>query len=175
MVERLFAGVTEGRMADVVDQGERLGQIRIQAQGRGHGARDLRHFKRVREAAAEVVSGGIAGQAGEDLRFAGQAAKGARVQNARAVPGKWSAVGMRRLGVRAKAKFTVPADGNFRRELSRRTGFQVHDVLWQIAGCRDLLRLGRADGAFLFCEFDAGAFQLFLHLGHVTGLHVGGR
>jgi hypothetical protein len=32
-VESLFAGVAEGRMADVVDQRQGLGQFRIQAQG----------------------------------------------------------------------------------------------------------------------------------------------
>ena len=32
-VESLFAGVAEGRMADVVDQRQGLGQLRIEAQG----------------------------------------------------------------------------------------------------------------------------------------------
>ena len=42
--------------------------------------------------------GGSAGQTGKNLGFAGEAAKGARVQNARAVAGKRCAIGMRRLG-----------------------------------------------------------------------------
>ncbi len=42
-------------MADVVRQRQRLSQFRIQAEGRGQGARDLRDFKRVGQAAAEVV------------------------------------------------------------------------------------------------------------------------
>ena len=44
-----------------------------------------------------MVAGRIAGQAGEDLGFARQAAKGARMQDAGAVAGKGSAIGMGRL------------------------------------------------------------------------------
>src|SRR5579863_5408899 len=40
-VERLFAGVAEGRMAEVVDQGERFGEIYIEGEGAGDGAGDL--------------------------------------------------------------------------------------------------------------------------------------
>ncbi len=117
VVERLFAGMTERGMAYVVDQGERLGQIGVQAQGRGHGPRDLRHFKRVRQAAAEVVSGVIAGKAGEHLRLAGQATKSARVQNARAVPGKWCTVSMRPLGMHSMRELAIQiaAHGDARR------------------------------------------------------------
>jgi hypothetical protein len=97
LVEGLFAGVAKGRMADVVRQRQRLGQLRIQPQ-RAASVRDLGHFQGVGQAAAEVVRRGVAGQAREDLRLAGQAAKGARVQNAGAVAGKGRAVGVRRLG-----------------------------------------------------------------------------
>jgi hypothetical protein len=48
-----------------------------------------------------VVRRGISGQAGEDLGLAGQAAKGARVQDAGGIAGKRSAIGMGRFGVRA--------------------------------------------------------------------------
>ena len=101
-------------MADVVGQCERLGQFGIQPQRLGHGAGDLGHFQSVREAAAEVVRRGVGGQAGEDLGLAGQAAKGARVQNAGRVAGKRRAVGMRRLEARAAHQLAVPvrADGN---------------------------------------------------------------
>ena len=98
MVESLFAGVAEGRVADVVGQRQRLGQFRVQSQGGGQGAGDLGHFQGVGEAAAEVVAGRIAGQAGKDLGLAGQAAKGARVQDAGGVAGKGGAIGVRRLG-----------------------------------------------------------------------------
>ncbi len=92
-VERLFAGMAKGRMPDVVRQRQRLGQLRIQSQRLGHGARNLRHFKGVREAAAKVVGKSLGGQAGKNLRLAGQAAKGARMQNPRGVARKRSAVG----------------------------------------------------------------------------------
>ena len=57
LVEGFFAGVAEGRMADVVDQGESLGELGIEAEGGGQGAGDLGDFKGVGEAAAEVVAG----------------------------------------------------------------------------------------------------------------------
>src|SRR6266478_6470216 len=60
-----FAGVTEGRMADVVDESEGFGKLGVQAQRGSDGARDLRDFERVRQAVAEMV--GIA--RGEDLRL----------------------------------------------------------------------------------------------------------
>ena len=107
-VEGLFAGVAEGRMADVVDQGEGLGQLGIEAEGAGQGAGDLRDFKGVGEAAAEVVSGRVAGQAGKDLGLAGEAAEGAGVQDAGGVAGKGSAVGVGRLGWARRAR-ALPA------------------------------------------------------------------
>ena len=38
-------------------QHQRFGEAGIQIEGSGHGARDLRHFQRVREAGAEVIAG----------------------------------------------------------------------------------------------------------------------
>ena len=49
-------------MADVVGQRQGLGQFRIEAQVCGEGAGDLRDFKRVGEAAAEVVGGSVSGR-----------------------------------------------------------------------------------------------------------------
>ena len=117
-VERLFAGVAEGRMADVVDQRQGLGQFRVEAQRAGQGAGDLGDFKSVSEAAAEVVSGRVAGQTGKDLGLAGEAAEGARVKDAGGVAGKGRAVGMGRLGVGAagEAAVRVAADGYARRQ-----------------------------------------------------------
>ena len=110
--EGFFAGVAEGRVADVVDQGQCLGQLGVQPQGHGQGARDLGDLQGVGEAAAEVVRQGVRGQAGEDLGLAGQAAKGARVQNARGVAGESSAVGMRGLEVRAAGQIAVCVSAN---------------------------------------------------------------
>ena len=111
-VKSLFAGVAKGRMADVVGKGQRLGQILVQPEGAGESAGDLGDFQCMGQAASEVVRQGIAGQPCEDLRLAGQPSEGAGVQNARAVAGKGSAVGMGRLGVGATSQFVVCGDGN---------------------------------------------------------------
>ena len=42
VVEGALAGVAEGRVADVVDQRERLGEVLVEAERGGDGARDLR-------------------------------------------------------------------------------------------------------------------------------------
>ena len=127
VVEGLLAGVAKGRMANVVDQCEGLGQLGVEAQGGGQGAGDLGDLEGVGEAAAEVVGGGFCGQAGEDLGLAGEAAKGLGVQNPGGVAGEGSAVGMRGFGVGAAGEFGVlaAADGNPRREFGRRAGLRV--------------------------------------------------
>jgi hypothetical protein len=60
-------------MPDIVRQSQRLGQILIQAQRPTGGPRDLRHFHRMRQAAAEMVRPTIR----KDLRLASQPSKGA--------------------------------------------------------------------------------------------------
>ncbi len=99
-VERLFSGVPERWMADVVDQRQRFDQIDVEPELRGDGARDLRNFDGMRQAVAEMV--GIA--AGEDLRLSFETAKSARVDNAVAIALKIVAVRMRRLGMAASAR-----------------------------------------------------------------------
>jgi hypothetical protein len=85
----------------------------------------------VGEAAAEVIAGRVAGTAGEDLGFAGQAAEGARMQNAGGIAGEGSAVGMGRLSMSALREFAVlvAADGNSGRQrvggFSRRVSHSI--------------------------------------------------
>jgi len=55
-VQRLLAGVPERRVAQIVAQRHRLGQVLVQAQGPGHAAGDARHLQRMREPGAEVVA-----------------------------------------------------------------------------------------------------------------------
>src|SRR6267142_1028922 len=55
LVELSLAGMAERRMADVVNESESFGELVVQAQRGGNGARDLRNFKRVRQPVAEVV------------------------------------------------------------------------------------------------------------------------
>ena len=78
-------------------QGKSLGKLLIQSQGAGEGAGDLRHLQRMGKTAAKMVTWRIVGQAGEDLGFAGETAKSACVQDARGIPRKRCAIGMRRL------------------------------------------------------------------------------
>ncbi len=98
-VESFFSGMAEGRMADVVNQGERFGQVDVQAECCGDGAGDLRDFERVGQTVAEVV--GVA--AGEDLGFGFETAEGAGMDDAVAVALEVVAVGMLRLGETASA------------------------------------------------------------------------
>ena len=87
-----------------------------------HSARDLCYFKGMCQAAAEVVGKAFRGQAGKDLRLAGQAAKGARVQHSGGVPRKWGAISVRRLGMHSFRQLTdyVSRNGNSRRQRSCR-------------------------------------------------------
>ena len=92
-VEAPFPGMPKRRMPDVVDQRQRLGQIRVEVQRSGHGARHLRHFDRVRQPVAEMI--GIA--RGEDLRLRFEAPERPRMNHAIAVPRIVVAVTMPRL------------------------------------------------------------------------------
>ena len=94
LVELAFAGVTEGGMANIVNERESFGEIRIQAEGIGDSAGDLRNLERVGEAIAKVV-----GEArGEDLRFRLKAPERTGVDNAIAVACVFAAVRMRWFG-----------------------------------------------------------------------------
>ena len=81
MVKGALAGVTEGRVSDVVDQGEGFCQVLVEVKGRGYGTGDLGDFDGVGEAGAEVVGG----SGGEDLCLAGEAAEGSGLDDAFAV------------------------------------------------------------------------------------------
>jgi hypothetical protein len=120
VVECLFAGMPERGMADVMRQCERLDEFRIESEGVRKGAGDLGYFQRVSEPAAEVVTWRIAGQPGEDLGFAGEAAKGARMQNSCGVAGKRSSVGMGGLGKFAARKFSTFVSCDSRGQRARR-------------------------------------------------------
>jgi hypothetical protein len=99
-VEFAFTGVTERRVADIVNEREGFGEFGVQAERRGHGAGDLRDFERMRQAIAEMV--GVA--RGEDLRFGFEAAKRAGMNDAVAVSRVVAAVGMRGLRIAAAAR-----------------------------------------------------------------------
>ena len=80
-VERLLAGVPERRVAHVVAEPDRLGQILVQPQRAGDDAGDPGRLERVRHARAVVV----AGRVDEDLRLALQPPERLRVDDPVAV------------------------------------------------------------------------------------------
>ena len=57
-VQGLLAGVAEGRMAEVVAEPDRLGQVLVQPERARDGARDAGRLERVREARPIVVAFG---------------------------------------------------------------------------------------------------------------------
>jgi hypothetical protein len=99
-VELSFAGVTEWRVADVVNEGESLGELGVQAERGGNGAGDLRDFERMRQAIAEMI--GIA--RGEDLSLGFETAECAGMDDAVAVARVVTAVGMRGLRIAPAAR-----------------------------------------------------------------------
>src|SRR5579863_903991 len=81
LIQFAFAGMTEGWVADVVNQSQSFGKFAIEAECGGNGARDLRDLESVGEAIAEMV--GVARS--EDLGLGFQAAKGPRMDDAVAI------------------------------------------------------------------------------------------
>ena len=69
--EHRFADVTERRMAEVVAQADRLGEVLVEFERAGDRARDPAGLKRVRQPGAEVVALGR----DEDLRLVLEAAE----------------------------------------------------------------------------------------------------
>src|SRR5437870_900880 len=70
-VEGAFAGMSERRVAEIVQQGDGFGQVFVEAELAGDRAADLGDFERVRETRAVMV----AGLSNEDLRLVHQSAK----------------------------------------------------------------------------------------------------
>ena len=73
--------MAERRMAEVVRERQRLGQVLVQRQHAGDGAGDLRHLQAVRQPGAVVV----ALVEHEHLRLVGEAPEGGGVDDAVAV------------------------------------------------------------------------------------------
>jgi hypothetical protein len=103
-VERFFAGMAEGRMADVMHQGEGLDQVHIEAKLSGDGSGNLRDFNGMGQPIAKVV--GVA--AGKDLGFGFEAAKSPGMDDAITVALEVIAVGMLGLGITASTGLLHP-------------------------------------------------------------------
>ena len=56
LIECALSCMAEGRMAEIVAERDRLGQILVQAERPCDRPRDLRHLERVRQAGAVVVA-----------------------------------------------------------------------------------------------------------------------
>src|SRR4029453_6106588 len=56
-VDDALAGVAEWRVAEVVAERDRLGQLFVEPQHLGDASRDLRHLERVRETRPVVIAG----------------------------------------------------------------------------------------------------------------------
>ena len=88
-LERVLAGVAEGRVAEVVGEGDGLGELLVEAEDAGDGAGDLGHLDRVGEAGAVVVALVL----DEDLGLVLEPAEGRGMDDAVAVALEGRAVG----------------------------------------------------------------------------------
>src|SRR5579859_536512 len=126
LVEFSLPGMAEGRVADIVYQGQRLDEFRVDAQSRGHRAGNLRDFERVRQAIAKMV-----GETGtENLGFCFKPPERAGMDDAIAVARVFAAVcvsGFRK----------PPAAGGCRVYCPGSVGTKRFD-------CRNLRKLGAA-------------------------------
>ncbi len=98
-IERAFAGMAEGRMAEIMGKRQPLGQVLVGAEVAGERAGDLRHFERMGEARTVVIAFVI----DEDLGLVVEPAERRRVQDAIAIAGIRRARGTRRLGQKPPA------------------------------------------------------------------------
>ena len=120
VVEGALAGVAEGRVANVVDEGEGFGEVFVEAEARGDVAGDLCDLDGVGEAGAEVVGGA----GGEDLGLTGEAAKGAGADDALAVALEGSARGAMRRRVGAGEEGVAGVSAN------RARVWEVRHAFW---------------------------------------------
>lgn len=91
LVEFALARVAEWRVADIVHQGQRLHEFRVDAQCRGNRAGDLRDFEGVGQPVAKMVGETSA----EDLRFCFEPSERPGVNDAVAVASIFATVGVR--------------------------------------------------------------------------------
>src|SRR5438552_9130196 len=107
-VQRALPGVSKGRMADVVNQGESLRQIFVQAERGSNSPCDLRDLNGVGQAAAKMIGG----SAGEYLRLPRETPEGAGLHNALAIALEGRARRAERCGIDAGQKEIVGISGD---------------------------------------------------------------
>ena len=132
-VDDALAGVAERRVAEIVAERDRFGELLVQAQDLRDRARDLRHLERVRQARAVV----IAGRREEHLRLVLQPAERLAVDDAIAIALKRRPDVVFRLRPQPAAR--VGALGRLRREDLALARFELlanrHDTM-QAEGLR---------------------------------------
>jgi hypothetical protein len=77
LLERVLAGMAEGRMADIVGEAERFGEVLVEAEGAGERSADLGDLEAVGEAHPEMVAVGR----DEHLSLVTEAAEGHRMDD----------------------------------------------------------------------------------------------
>jgi hypothetical protein len=98
--QRVLAGVSERAVPEIVGERDGLGEVLVETECSGDGARDLRDLHRVGEPRAVVVAETV----DEDLRLVLQAPERGGVDDPIPVALKRGAVGMLRLLVRARSR-----------------------------------------------------------------------
>jgi hypothetical protein len=126
----------EGSVTEVVPEGYGLGQVFVQTQSAGNGARDLRHLERVGEASAVVVSD----RREENLCLVFETTEGLRVDYPVAIP-------LKSRSIRAFLDGDTPAFALVAESGARRKIF-VFPPLEHFADCHTG---GRATGLRVFC------------------------
>ena len=101
-IERALAGMAEGRMAEIVRQRQRLGEVLIEPERARQRAGDLGHLQRMGEPGAVMIAFVI----DEDLRLVRQPPERGRMDDAVAVAPEGVAGRARRLAIAP-----APADG----------------------------------------------------------------
>src|SRR5580765_3108313 len=99
--ERILAGMTKRRVAEIVRQGDRLNEVLVQLQVACDRARDLCDLQRMRQASAEQVPFVI----DEDLRLVFEAPERRGMDDAVTVALELGAAGRTRLGVAAPSRY----------------------------------------------------------------------
>ena len=122
-VERVLAGMAERRVAEVVAERHRFGEVVVEAERARERPGDFRHLDRMGEPGAEMVALVV----DEDLGLVGEAAEGGRVDDAVAVPLEVGAGRGGRLGEprRRSGIGRVRAIGGARRARPGRRGERV--------------------------------------------------
>ena len=150
-------GVPERRVAKIVRERDRFGQVLVETQIAGDGATELRYFQAVREARAEQIAFVI----DKDLRLVFETPEGRGMDDAVAVALVLAASARRRFRVAAAARVLRPGgvDGEARVRHARRA---VQDL-----GERRLRRFAHECGADLLQQYESqlAAFD-FLVVAH---------